>query len=158
MRVLVLGGTHFVGRAVVETLLAAGDEVTTLTSGRSGPPPDGARARYADRRDPDALAAALSEGTWDGVVDTWAGAPVVVRYAVATLRGRVGHWCQISSRSVYQWPQPMGCDETAPLVHGDAGSAEEEDYAAAKRGGELAALGHDGPVLLARAGLVLGPY
>ncbi|MFI5065636.1 MAG: hypothetical protein ACHP9Z_16900 [Streptosporangiales bacterium] len=41
MRVLVLGGTHHVGRAVVEAALARGDEVTTLNRGVSGPPAAG---------------------------------------------------------------------------------------------------------------------
>jgi hypothetical protein len=44
------------------------------------------------------------------------------------------------------------------VVEGDPGSDDTGDYAAVKRGGELAALGHDGPVLLARAGLIVGPY
>ena len=52
MRLLVLGGTHHVGRAFVEEALARGDKVTTLTTGRSGPPAEGAEARHADRLDP----------------------------------------------------------------------------------------------------------
>lgn len=157
MKVLVLGGTHFVGRALVEELLAAGDEVTTLTSGASGPPADGARALTADRRDGSALAAALGGEAWDAVIDTWSGAPAHVASAVDALRGRVGHWTYVSSRSVYADPIPRGSDESAPLVAGDRLS-HDESYAAAKRGGELASLHHEGPVLLARAGLIVGPY
>src|SRR5258707_2478672 len=75
MKLLVLGGTHHVGRAVVETALARGDEVTTLNRGVSGHQPPGARALHADRTDPAALRAALSsgsvDGTWDAVIDTW---------------------------------------------------------------------------------------
>ena len=59
MRILVLGGTHHVGRAIVESALARGDDVTTLTRGESGPPALGASARHANRTDPVALAAAL---------------------------------------------------------------------------------------------------
>lgn len=158
MRILVLGGTHFVGRALVETFLAHGDDVTTLTSGASGPPLDGARATYADRRDPAAVRDALGEGEWDAVVDTWSLAPAVVRTAVDVLRGRVGHCTYVSSRSVYADPLVPGSDEDAPLAEGDPASTEDGPYPAAKRGGELAALEHDGPVLLARAGLVLGPW
>jgi len=65
MRLLVLGGTHHVGRAVVEEALARGDEVTTLNRGVSGPPAEGAAARHADRTDPEALRAALGDATWD---------------------------------------------------------------------------------------------
>lgn len=157
MRLLVLGGTHFVGRAVVEEALRAGDEVTTLTSGASGPPVAGAQARHADRRDPAALRGALADDGWDAVVDTWSGAPRHVATAVDELRGRAGHWTYVSSRSVYRSPVVPGANESAPVVEGDPDSLDER-YPTAKRGGELAALRHDAPVLLARAGLVLGPY
>lgn len=152
-----LGGTHFVGRAVVAQLLAAGDEVTTLTSGASGPPAAGALPRYADRRDPAALRAALGGDEWDAVIDTWSGAPVHVRTAVETLRGRADHWSYVSSRSVYRSPVPMGADESARVVDGDPASGGDF-YPTAKRGGELAALTYDAPVLIARAGLILGPH
>ncbi|HEX5335842.1 MAG TPA: hypothetical protein VFW55_08175 [Propionicimonas sp.] len=79
MRILVLLGTHHVGRAIVERALASGDDVTTLTRGESGPPVFGASARFADRTDPVALGAALSDDEWDAVVDTWSLAPRVVR-------------------------------------------------------------------------------
>lgn len=158
MRLLVLGGTHFVGRAVVAEALRAGDAVTTLTTGASGPPPTGVDARHADRRDPLALRDALADGEWDAVVDTWAGAPRHVQTAVGALRGRVGHWAYVSSRSVYRSPVRPGAAESAPVVEADPGSLDDDDYPAAKRGGELAALQQDTPVLLARAGLVLGPH
>jgi nucleoside-diphosphate-sugar epimerase len=155
---LVLGGTHHVGRAFVETLLASGTEVTTLTSGRSGPPKAGAAARYADRFDPAAVAAALGEDTWDAVVDTWSGHPAAISTTARLLSGRAAHYTYISSRSVYRWPIPSGADESAPLVDADPASIDDGDYAAVKRGGELAAESFAGPVLLARAGLILGPW
>jgi 2'-hydroxyisoflavone reductase len=159
MRLLVLGGTHHVGRAVVETALARGDEVTTLTRGVSGPPAVGARARYADRTDPGELRSALGDDSWDAVVDTWSFAPRVVRDAAATLSGRAGHYGYVSSRSVYRWPIPPRADEHAPVVDGDPASEDGTDYAAAKRGGELAVLeAFGGPSVIARAGLILGPY
>ncbi len=67
MRVLVLGGTHHVGRAVVEEALARGDQVTTLTRGVSGPSAPGALALHADRTDPAALSAVLGDATWDAI-------------------------------------------------------------------------------------------
>jgi nucleoside-diphosphate-sugar epimerase len=159
MRLLVLGGTHHVGRAVVETALARGHEVTTLTRGVSGPPAAGARALYADRADAAAFAAALGDAAWDAVIDTWSGAPYVVRDAAQLLAGRAGHYSYVSSRSVHRWPIPAGADENAPVVDGDPASADGSDYAAAKRGGELAAVAAFGDkALLARAGLILGPY
>ena len=112
MRLLVLGGTHHVGRAVVETALARGDEVTTLTRGVSGPSAPGALALRADRTDPVSLRAALGDSSWDAVIDTWSGAPAVVRDAATLLRDRAGHYGYVSSRSVYQWPIPAGLDES----------------------------------------------
>jgi nucleoside-diphosphate-sugar epimerase len=159
MRLLVLGGTHHVGRAVVETALARGDAVTTLTRGVSGPPAAGAQAVYADRTDPAALAAALGGASWDAVIDTWSGAPCVVGDAARLLAGRAGHYGYVSSRSVHRWPIAPGADESAPVVDADPASADGSDYAAAKRGGELAAVAAFGDrALLARPGLILGPY
>ena len=158
VRVLVLGGTHHVGRAVVEAALARGDEVTTLTRGISGHAVPGAEARHADRRDPASVAAALGTDTWDAVVDTWSYEPVAVRDAARLLEGRVPYYAYVSSRSVHTWPMALGADESAPVVDGDPDSADASDYAAAKRGAEIALERFPGAVLLARAGLVLGPY
>lgn len=159
MRLLVLGGTHHVGRAVVEAALARGDEVTTLNRGVSGQDVPGVDARRADRREPGAVASALGDDTWDAVIDTWSHEPVVVRDAARLLRGRAVHYGYVSSRSVYVWPMQPGVDETAPVVEGDPAGTDASDYAAAKRGAELAVLEEfDGDVLLARTGLVLGPY
>jgi nucleoside-diphosphate-sugar epimerase len=159
MRLLVLGGTHHVGRAVVEEALARGDEVTTLTRGVSGVATPGAQARHADRTDPAQLTAALADDRWDAVIDTWSAAPRVVRDAAVALSGRVGHYGYVSSRSVYSWPIPSHSDESAPVVDADPASEDGSDYAAAKMGGELAVTEFfDGPSVQTRAGLILGPY
>jgi 2'-hydroxyisoflavone reductase len=159
MKLLVLGGTHHVGRAVVETALARGDDVTTLNRGLTGYQPPGARALHADRTDPAALRAALGDEPWDAVIDTWSGAPAVVADAAALLAGRAGHYGYVSSVSVYREPTPRGADESAPTVDADPASTDGGDYQAAKRGGELAAVAAFGDrALLARAGLILGPY
>ncbi len=158
MKLLVLGGTHHVGRAVVETALARGDDVTTLNRGLTGHQQPGARALHADRTDPAALRAALGDESWDAVIDTWSGAPAVVADAAALLAGR-GHYGYVSSGSVYREPTPRGADESAPTVDADPASTDGGDYQAAKRGGELAAVAAFGDrALLARAGLILGPY
>ncbi|GGL12128.1 NAD-dependent epimerase/dehydratase family protein [Mangrovihabitans endophyticus] len=157
MRVLVLGGTGFVGRAVAEAAVAHGHRVTVFNRGRRAPVP-GVRAVAGDRAGPQGLAA-LGGACWDAVVDTWSGAPRVVREAARALRSRVGHYTYVSSRSVYDLQAAAGrLAEDAPLVDGDPDAGADGDYAAAKRGGELAALQSDAPVLLARAGLILGPY
>lgn len=159
MRILVLGGTHHVGRAVVETALARGDEVTTVNRGISRAAAPGVDALIADRTDLAALRTVVAGRTWDAVIDTWSGAPRVVRDACELLADPVGHYGYVSSRSVYRWPIPRGADERAPVVDGDPGGGDDADYAAAKRGAELAVLAEFGDrALLARAGLVLGPY
>jgi len=159
MRLLVLGGTHHVGRAVVETALGRGDDVTTLNRGKTGHQVPGARALHADRTDPAALRAALGDESWDAVIDTWSAAPAVVADAAAALAGRAAHYGYVSSESVYRDPIPPGADENAPVVDADPASTESTDYQAAKRGGELAAAAAFGDrALLARAGLILGPY
>lgn len=159
MRVLVLGGTHHVGRAAVEVALARGDEVTTVNRGVTGIAVPGVEARYADRRDAAAFEAALGNDTWDAVLDTWSLEPAVVASGAAVLKDRVGHYGYVSSRSVYTWPIPSNADESAPIVPGDPRSVASENYAEAKRGGELAVLEAFGDrALLARAGMILGPY
>jgi len=159
MKLLVLGGTHHVGRAIVETGLARGDKVTMLNRGVTGVRAPGAEHLVADRTDVDALRTVLAGHEWDAVIDTWSGAPRVVHDSCRLLAGRVGHFGYVSSRSVYAWPVPPGLDESAPVVDGTPDDEGAEDYAAAKRGGELAAVevfGED--ALLARPGLILGPY
>jgi 2'-hydroxyisoflavone reductase len=156
MRLLVLGGTRFVGRAVVSAALSRGWDVTGLHRGVTGALPDGATSLVADRTDPDALAAVLGDQQWDAVLDTWALAPSVARTAADLLVGRASRAAYVSSRSVYV-SMDAGADESAPLVDGDP-AGEATDYAADKRGGELAWSAAFPDVLLLRAGLVLGPY
>ncbi|MBB5925389.1 NAD-dependent epimerase/dehydratase family protein [Streptomyces echinatus] len=160
MRLLVLGGTEFVGRAVVEAALGRGWEVTVFHRGRHEPPP-GARALHGDRTTPDGLAALAADGgTWDAVVDTWSAAPRAVRDTARLLTGRTGRYVYVSSRSVYAWPPPPGAAEEGAPVEGASAGAEASDYPRDKRGGELAVLESFGAEasLLVRAGLVLGPY
>ena len=157
MKLLILGGTEFVGRAVAVCAMQRGWEVTVFHRGRHEAPP-GVAVRHGDRTAEGGLAA-LAEGEWDAVVDTWTGAPSAVRDAARTLTGRVGRYVYVSSRSVYAYPAPAGLPEDGPLAEGaspDDGSAE--DYQLAKLGGELAATAAFGErALLVRAGSILGP-
>lgn len=155
-----LGGTEFVGRAVVEAALARGWDVTVFHRGRHEPPA-GVRSLYGDRTAPDGLAAlAGTEEEWDVVVDTWSAAPRVVRDSARLLADRARRYVYVSSCSVYAWPPAAGYDEDSPAVEGASADAEQTDYARDKRGGELAVLEAFGAerALLVRAGLILGPY
>ncbi|MFE9243107.1 NAD-dependent epimerase/dehydratase family protein [Nocardiopsis sp. NPDC006938] len=153
---LVLGGTEFVGRAVVEDALARGWEVTVFHRGRHEAPA-GVRVLHGDRTEPGGLAA-LAEGEWDYVVDTWSAAPGAVLEAARLLLERVGHYSYVSSRSVHGVPSAAHADESAPVVEASVDD-DGTDYERAKRGGELAAEEVFGDrALLVRAGLILGPY
>ncbi|GLF94028.1 NAD-dependent epimerase/dehydratase family protein [Streptomyces yaizuensis] len=157
MRLLVLGGTEFAGRALVAAGVERGWEVTVFNRG-TRPVPAGVETLVGDRTEPGGLAA-LEAGEWDVVVDTWAAQPRAVRDTARLLQGRVGRYVYVSSCSVYAFPQPVGFDESAPLVAGDPDAGEVE-YPQAKRGGELAVLDVFGAErsLLVRAGLLLGPW
>lgn len=155
MKLLVLGGTRFVGRAAVAEALDRGWQVTAIHRGQTGRLPDGVEARFADRSDPAALAAALGDDSWDAVVDTWSGAPRVATLAASLLQGRARHYGYISTTSVYVWGQHQG--EDSPLVDGDP-DADGGDYAAIKRGSELGILAAFPGALIARPGLILGPH
>ncbi|MEV4254537.1 NAD-dependent epimerase/dehydratase family protein, partial [Spirillospora sp. NPDC049652] len=161
MRLLVLGGTEFVGRAVVEEGVARGWKVTVFNRGTHGAP-EGVETLRGDRTAPDGLEA-LRNGEWDVVLDTWSWAPSAVRDAAELLASRAASYVYVSSRSVYEYPVAVGADESAPLVEGAPDEAEDhegaKDYARVKAGGELAAVQAFGErALLARAGLILGPY
>lgn len=155
MRVLVLGGTRFVGRALVEDALTRGWDVTAVHRGRTGTLPSPVHAVFADRESEPDLRAALGDDRWDLAVDTWSGAPAVAAASGRVLAGRVGHYGYVSSASVYEWGHHV--DERSPVVAGDP-AAVDGDYAAIKRGSELAVLNAFGEALVARAGLILGPY
>jgi 2'-hydroxyisoflavone reductase len=155
MRVLMLGGGTFVGRALVDAAVAAGHQVTTFT--RTTAPPAGVEAVHGDRTTAAGLRP-VAERDWDVVFDTWSGAPRVVRLSASALRGRVGYYSYVSTASVYA-DRAFGSDERHPTVDADA-DADATDYPADKRGAELAILDALGEqhCLLARAGIIVGPY
>ena len=153
MKLLVLGGTEFVGRALVEEGLSRGWEVTTFNRG-SHPTPPGVEAIVGDRREG---LDRLDPRQWDVVADTWSWEPSTVRDSARFIHA--DRYVYVSSRSVYTWPRPPGSTENSPTV--DASPDEEvfDDYARAKRGAELAVLDAFGDrAVLARAGLILGPW
>lgn len=157
MRVLVLGGTHFVGRTVVDEALAAGWSVTTFNRG-TRPARPGVTALLGDRTAPDGLAALERGGPWDLVIDTWSWAPSIVRDSAALLASQAPRYVYVSSRSVYAGLLPAGAAEDAPVVPAsfDAGDGE---YPESKAGAELAVASAFGDrAVFARAGAILGPY
>jgi len=153
----VLGGTSFVGRWVVTAAAERGWSVTTFNRGLRGWAHPLAERVTGDRQLPADLAQ-LGDRRWDAVVDTWSGAPRAVRDSATLLAEHAGRYIYISSRSVYVFPAPSRLDETYPTVAASA-DADTEEYARDKRGGEIAVQAAFGDrAVLARAGLILGPY
>src|SRR4051812_9988849 len=153
MRLLVLGGTSFVGRALVEEGVARGWEVTTFNRGRGAWAHPDAERLIGDREDAASLGV-LGGRDWDVVADTWSGAPRVARDNAAVLRDTVGSYAYISSCSVYAPPPPMGVSEPDPTVDASADDDKVEEYARRKRGSELAIAAAFGRrALLLRPGL-----
>ncbi|WP_433613841.1 NAD-dependent epimerase/dehydratase family protein [Dactylosporangium sp. CA-139114] len=160
MRILVLGGTVFLGRALARQALQGGHDVVCAARGESGEPVEGAAFVRVDRDRPDGLDAI--EGAFDAVVDV-ARHPHHVRHAVAALSGRVGHYTLVSSCSAYaDTATPGQTAATAPLLppdfDGDPAVGAEE-YGRCKVACErLAADGFGADrTFLVRAGMIVGP-
>jgi 2'-hydroxyisoflavone reductase len=168
-RLLVLGGSAFVGRAIVDDALARRWDVTTFNRGvtaLTGAQSDASRLGPArltrltgDRNDAEALSQ-LTSSSWDLVADTWSGAPAVVRDSARLLASKADRYIYISSGSVYAPPPPVGGDEDSPTVDASPDDVDDDDYARCKRGAELAVLREFGQprALIARAGTILGPH
>ncbi len=153
-----LGGTAFVGHAVVLDALARGVEVTTFNRGHAPDDlPAEVRRLHGDRLDPASLGV-LGEERWDVAIDTWSDAPAAVAATASRLAGRVARYVYVSSGSVYPPPLQVGVDEGAVTVEASPEETDGSDYAVAKRGGELAAERAFGDrAFSARCGLILGP-
>ena len=106
-----LGGTQFVGPAIVDGALARGWDVTVANRGLSGSPAPGARHFLVDRTIEGALAE-LAAASYDAVFDLWSGAPAVMTANARVLRAATQHWSYVSSRSVYAWPLARSLDES----------------------------------------------
>jgi nucleoside-diphosphate-sugar epimerase len=162
MRVLILGGTLFLGRHLVESALERDDEVTLFNRGRTSPGlyPEVEELR-GDRHAGDLEA--LRGRSWDAVVDTSARVPRWVRDSASLLADNVGQYTFVSSASVYSDTPLPGTDEQAPVHRLEDESVEEitsaEVYGGLKVLCERAAeVALPGRALHVRAGLIVGPY
>lgn len=159
MRLLVLGGTVFLGRHLVEEALRGGHEVTMFNRGRSNPGvyPQ-AETILGDRETDLELLAGRS---WDAVVDTSGYLPRVVGASARALAGSVGQYAFISSISVYaSMPEP-GLDESASVEElAEPGSEDVgKHYGALKALCEAAVeAAYAGGALVIRPGLIVGPF
>jgi nucleoside-diphosphate-sugar epimerase len=157
MRLLVLGGTGFVGRHIVERALARGDEVTLFNRGRTAPGLFPAAELLRGDRAGD-LRALRDGGPWDAAINVTGYRPEEVAASSRALSGRVEHLTFISTISVYDDVSQPGVDEDAPLAR-LSGRGGWEDYGALKALCEQAV--HDalpGRALIVRPGIVAGPH
>lgn len=160
MKLLILGGTVFLGRHIVEAALARGHEITLFNRGQRNPElfPE-VEKLHGDR---DSNLEALRGRRWDAVIDTCGYMPRIVKASAELLAGAVDHYTFISTISVY-------ADFSRPRVdeHTAVGRIEDEttEVVNGETYGPLKALCEraveqvlPGRTLIIRPGLIVGPY
>ncbi|TDB78425.1 NAD-dependent epimerase/dehydratase family protein [Micromonospora sp. KC721] len=168
MKLLVLGGSWFVGHAVVSAALEAGWDVTVFNRGTSAGFHPSARPLRGDRTRPTDIVALAAAGHWDAVIDTSGYVPRNTLDVASALAPKVGRYVFMSTVSVYRdWPvKPLSERSDVLYCPPDAGpdyGTDTEDgptqYGYQKAGSEaaaVAAFGADRTTIL-RPGVVLGP-
>jgi nucleoside-diphosphate-sugar epimerase len=159
MRLLILGGTAWLGGELARAARDRGHVVTCLARGTSGPALEGTELVAADRTQPGAYDG-VRDRDWDAVLDV-SRQPGQVRTAVEALRGRASRFLFVSSGNVYADHRAPGQDESSPLLPPLAGAVMESmaEYGEAKVACEQHVLDGFGPdgALVARVGLIGGP-
>ncbi|GAA3130271.1 SDR family oxidoreductase [Planomonospora alba] len=162
MRILIIGGTRFVGRHITEAALAAGHEVSLLHRGRTGPGlfPE-AEHLIADR---DTGLAILGGRAWDATIDVSAYLPSQIDALADAVAGPAGGggYVFVSTTAVYARDQKPGFTEDAPLVETGGPVPEtvtSETYGPLKVLCERTAAERFGPgTLVVRPTYVIGPH
>ena len=162
MKLLILGGTKFLGRASTEAALAAGHEVTLFNRGRTNPDlfPEAERIRGDREHD----LSKLEGRTWDAVVDPSGYVPSVVRASAEALADSVDHYLYVSSISAYaDLSQPPV--EDSPLAELGENQPDDELAADYSNYGPLKVLCERAVAetlperhAIVRPGLIVGPH
>lgn len=158
MRILIVGGTRFVGRHITEAAIAAGHKVALLHRGRTGPElfPEAEHLR-ADR---DADLSILRDREWDATIDVSAYLPSQIDSLAEVLS--TGQYVFVSSTAVYLPPKAPNFTEDSPSAEIDGPVPREvtaETYGALKALCERTAVERFGPgTLVVRPTYVIGPY
>jgi nucleoside-diphosphate-sugar epimerase len=161
-RILILGGTSFLGPHLVRYATERGHHVTIFTRGRREPAlfeESFARVdhRIGDRSQPDGLAA-LRGGTWDAVIDTSGHDARWTRESAALLRPAAGRYLYVSSTGVFLPYRTTEIAESGPIPLVDSPPADPPSYGVMKALSEnetRAAFGDDAMVV--RPGYIVGP-
>jgi 2'-hydroxyisoflavone reductase len=159
MRLLILGGTMFLGRHLVDEALERGHDVTLFNRGKTGPGlfPQ-VTTLHGDR---DGGLEPLRGGRWDAVIDTSGYVPRVVKQSVDLLSDLTDHYTFVSSISVYADVSEIGMREDAPAATPSAPDSEDiaRDYGALKYLSEqVVSEGFGDRALVVRPGLIVGPW
>ncbi|MEU4364390.1 NAD-dependent epimerase/dehydratase family protein [Promicromonospora sp. NPDC023987] len=157
MRILVLGGTVFLSRAVAQAALAHGHDVTCAARGVSGTVPDGASLVRWDRAE--AVPSELAGRQFDAVVDV-SRIPSHVRKAVAAFPD--AHWTFVSTVNVYADTATVGSTPATlallePIETDDDPASGPETYGAMKVACETLVRAGTSQALVIRPGLIVGP-
>ena len=167
LRILILGGTGFIGPYQVRYALSRGHKVTTFNRGKTHPGelPGEVEQLIGDRN---GQLDALRDRQWDVVIDNPTTLPEWVRDSAQILKGNVDRYVFISTISVYA-DTSTGADETAPLAKYDGADQFKETLEAMRASGfktygPLKALSEQetekwfpGKTLIIRPGLIVGP-
>lgn len=159
--VLIIGGTRFAGRHLVDALVAGGNNVTLFNRGISDPSPREDVAHvHGDRS---TGLAALGAGRWDAVVDMCGFTPAAVATAAGFFADRTKRYVFVSSVSVYDFDKTNGPGEDAPVLELPPGAGRDEmtpeTYGALKALCENAVRDRFGErAAIVRPGLIAGPF
>jgi 2'-hydroxyisoflavone reductase len=166
MKLLILGGTQFVGRHMVERAIARGHQVTLFNRGNKNIFPN--LETITGDRDPQigdglsALERAVNAGrTWDAVIDVNGYVPRIVRATGELLKTAVKRYVFISSISVYTAMSEPGADENATVIELEDASTEDigPNYGGLKVLCERVVEElFSSQALIVRPGLVVGPF
>lgn len=164
-RILILGGTGFLGPAIVEAAEKRGHTLTLFNRGRTRPGLFPHIEKRQGDRDPlkgEGLRS-LETGEWDAVIDDSGFYPRMVGASAQLLAPRVKQYIYISSISCYKEPSPIGGDEDTPLAVLADPKVEEmgknfQNYGGLKAACEAAAeAALPGRTTVVRPGYIVGP-
>jgi len=161
MKILIIGGTRFLGRHLVHSALARGHQVTLFNRGLTNPALFPRVETILGDREKDW--AELVGHEWDAVIDTCGYVPRIVHLSASGLAGSVSRYVFISSISAYAGFSKIGIDESDPVGKMEDESVEEitgETYGPLKVLCEKVVqdiFGDEGALII-RPGLIVGPY
>jgi 2'-hydroxyisoflavone reductase len=161
MKVLIIGGTKFVGRAIIDVFLAKGYSITMFNRGKTNPDLYKSKVTLI-KGDREKDIEKLGEQNWDVVIDTCGYLPRVVKMSVDFLKNKTEKYVFVSSVSVYSSKNKKNVDEQAELATLKDVIAEEitaETYGGLKVLCEKEVLNafNDRSIIL-RPGLIVGPH